>query len=189
MEIYELFCEMIRNRTTENKEAMNCLQYPCIAISPAISILRQELDSMVRVVFLLSIDDRAERRRLIESTLRGEKWKVLTPKGKYRDVTDREMVDQAQHLQGWTQSVYKFGCAFIHLSDFHNHHVQNPFAKLPDAEEQDILTHMRHYHGGPCHDNPDMQELARYVPRVLEKISGNLECYLKHIECNEMLDA
>lgn len=99
-------------------------------MSPAFSLLRQELDSMIRVIYLLAVKDPHERSRLIKATLRGERWKVQTARGKFRDVTDREMVDLAQGLQGWTQSVYRFGCAFVHLSDFHNHLVQNPFRKL-----------------------------------------------------------
>lgn len=167
---------------------MSCFTRPHEAMSPAFSILRQELDSMVRVIFLLHAKDIAERRRLINSTLRGEKWKVHTINGKLRDVTDREMVNISQELQGWTQSVYRFGCAFIHLSDFHNHLKQNPFEKLADEEKHYVLTHLREYHGGPCHDNPDMRELASYLPRVFEKIASNLACYLKQLEQDQQLD-
>lgn len=81
-----------------------------------------------------------------------------------------------------------FGCAFVHLSDFHNHFAEDPFAKLDEYEKQNILSHMRHYHGGPPHDNPDMKEISLYVPRVFEKVASNLECYLKQLEQNEMLD-
>lgn len=143
---------------------------------------------MVRVIYLLAINNLRERQRLIDSTLRGERWKVRTSKGKWRDVTDREKVDLSQQLQGWTQSVYKFGCAFVHLSDFHNHYAEKPFDKLEEAEKQDILLHMRHYHGGPCHDNPDIIELARYLPEVYKKIAGNLECCIKQLEKDETLD-
>lgn len=143
------FCTMIRNRSDENRRAMECFAVPHGVLSPAFSILRQELDSMIRVIYLLHIADPVERRQMIQSTLRGEKWSVPTPKGKSRHVTDRDMVELAQCLEGWTQSVYKFGCAFVHLSDFHNHHAQNPFQKLTDAEKQDVLAHMRSYHGGP----------------------------------------
>lgn len=146
------------------------------------SILRQELDSMVRTIWLLSIMDMAERTRLIKATLTGEKWTMTTNNGNARKITDREMVELAQKLQGWTQSVYKFGCAFIHLSDFHNHAVQDPFRRLPESERQDILVHMRNYHGGPPEDNPDMAEIARYLPHVFDKIAGNLEFYLKLLE-------
>ncbi len=143
---------------------------------------------MIRVIYLLATKDLAERRRLIQSTLRGEKWKVQTAKGKLREVTDREMVDLTQRLQGWTQSVYRFGCAFVHLSDFHNHFAQNPFDKLSDQEKKHILSHMRHYHGGPAHDNPDMQELSMYIPRVFEKIADNTKCYLEQLERGETKD-
>lgn len=184
----KIFCGMVRNRSDENRMAIQCFSRPHGVLSPAFSILRQELDSMIRVVYLLTVTDLIERQRLIDSTLCGEKWKVQTNKGNWRDVTDKEMVDLAQYLHGWTLSVYKFGCAFVHLSDFHNHLVQNPFEKLIESEKQDILTHMRNYHGGPCHDNPDMAELCAYVPQVFEKISGNLKFYLKELEHNRALE-
>lgn len=130
----QTFCGMIRNRSEENRQAMRCFPGPYRVLSPAFSILRQELDSMIRVIYLLSIRSVTERRRLIKSTIQGEKWKVKTSKGKWSDVTDREMVNLAQQLQGWTQSVYKFGCAFVHLSDFHNHLTENPFDKLKDLK-------------------------------------------------------
>ena len=143
---------------------------------------------MVRTIWLLSIKDMAERTRLIHATLTGEKWTLPTSNGKSRKITDREMVELAQKLQGWTQSVYKFGCAFIHLSDFHNHAVQDPFLRLPESERQDILRHMRNYHGGPSGDSPDIEEIAHYLPRVLEKIAGNLDCYLKSLEDGKGVD-
>jgi hypothetical protein len=164
---------------------MHCFSGLHGVLSPAFSILRQELDSMIRVIYLLQTSDQNERQRLIQYTLQGEKWQISTPKGKFRKVTDREMVDLAQQLQGWTQSVYRFGCAFVHLSDFHNHLVQDPFQRLSEEERQNVLSHMRAYHGGPLHDNPDMAELSCYLPRVFDKISGNLKCYLEQLECGK----
>jgi hypothetical protein len=164
---------------------MRCFSQPHGVLSPAFSVLRQELDSMIRVIYLLSINNLTERQRLINLTIKGEKWKVRTPKGKWRNVTDQEMVNLSQQLQGWTKSVYKFGCAFIHLSDYHNHLAENPFDKLEKPEKKDILSHMRYYHGGPVHDNPDMVEIASYLPQILEKITSNLESYLKQLEQNK----
>jgi hypothetical protein len=183
----QTFCGMVRNRSAENRRAMACFTRPHEAMSPAFSILRQELDSMVRVIFLLKVKNITERRRLINATLRGEQWKVPTAKGKHRAVTDREMVNLAQQLQGWTQSVYRFGCAFVHLSNFHNHFTQNPFERLGNGEKEHVLAHMRHHHGGPSNDNPDMRELAGYLPEVFKKIADNLECYLKELERDQQL--
>lgn len=143
---------------------------------------------MIRVIYLLSIKDLAERRRLIRSTLRGERWKVQTPKGRFREITDRDMVDLAQKLHGWTQSVYRFGCAFVHLSNFHNHRGQKPFAQLSDEERLDILSHLRYYHGGPARDDPDMRCLSLYIPMVFRKITDNVACYIKQLKRSEVLD-
>jgi hypothetical protein len=184
----ETFCRMIRNRSDENRRAIRCFDRISEVLSPAMAILRQELDSMIRVIYLLGIRDIAERKRLISSTLQGKKWKVWTDRGKWTDVTDRRMVDFAQQLQGWTQSVYRFGCAFVHLSDFHNHIAENPLDKLETAERQNVLFHMRYYHGGPCDDNPKMAEFASYVPQVFGKIADNLDCYLKTLEADGTLD-
>jgi hypothetical protein len=177
----EAFCAIIENRSDENRQAMRRFDDPHRVLSPAFSILRQELDSMIRVIYLLQITDLSERERLIKATLSGGKWKLQTNNGKFRDVTDREMVEIAQQLEGWTRSVYRFGCAFVHLSEFHNHLAENPFQKLSDAERQDILSHMRNYHGGPSCDSPDMKEISEYLPRIFNKIADNLIFYLAEL--------
>lgn len=179
------FCEIIRKRSVEHSKAMSRIgDLPGIMVS----ILRQELDSMVRVIYLLAIQDISERKRLVIQTLNGETWTVKTVNNKNRKVTDREMVDFANSLRGWTLSVYKFGCAFIHFSNFHDYSVTNPFDLLNINEKTDILKHLRNYHGGPIIDNPSFDELSAYFPKVFDKISGNLECYVKHLENNEALD-
>jgi len=153
-----------------------------------VSILRQELDSMVRVIYLLSISDFEERKRLMEQTIDGEGWTVETRKGKKSKITDREMVELSNQLHGWTRSVYKFGCAFIHLSNYHAYMSKNPLESLSAVEKKDILSHMRNYHSGPNSDSPSFGELAMYFPMVFEKIAGNLECYLKDLENNKTLE-
>lgn len=148
-----------------------------------IVVLRQELDSMVRVIYLRAQNSEL-RGLLIEASVRGEKW---AKQGSRAAVTDKEMVALAQGLQGWTQSVYKFGCAFIHLSKFHDYNDRDPLLELPDDERMDILQHLRNYHGGPAGDPESFGELVPYLPRILKKISGNLECYLKELEVGDEL--
>ncbi len=177
------FCEIIRKRSSEHTEAMGRLHGLHGMMT---SILRQELDSMVRVIFLLNIEDLDERRRLISLTLDGQKWTLQTQNGKQRKVTDRDMVDIANDLQGWTSSVYNFGCAFIHLSNFHDYSASNPFDALSSTEQRDILHHMRHYHFGPYTDHPSFNELAFYFPDVYRKIASNLESYVKNLESNQL---
>jgi predicted AlkP superfamily pyrophosphatase or phosphodiesterase len=183
MDEIEKFSAIIRKRSSEHSEAMHRVEdLPGMMVS----ILRQELDSMVRTIFLLSIDDLDERKRLITQSLNGEVWSVKTEKGKNKKVTDREMVELSNKLQGWTLSVYKFGCAFIHFSNFHDYSARNPFESLDEVKQKDILEHLRYYHGGPATDRPNFGELSSYFPRVFNKISDNLECYLEELESNDV---
>jgi hypothetical protein len=147
-----------------------------------ISVLRQELDSMVRCIYL-SYQGHERRSLLIDASVYGEKWSQDKNRA---SVTDKEMVELAQSLQGWTKSVYKFGCAFIHLSRFHDYNDRDPLAQLPVVERLDILEHCRHYHGGPSSER--FEDLIPYLPRVLEKIAKNLESYLVELEHGKILD-
>jgi hypothetical protein len=177
----EMFCRQIRARSTEHREAIHLLHSRRL-LSQVVAILRQELDSMVRVIFLLAIADKPYRQQLIDASVNGAKWTV---KGKSAGITDREMVELAQSLHGWTQSVYKFGCAFIHLSSFHDYEHRDPLLALPKNEKAAILKHMQAYHGGPTVPEPTFEDLLPYFPAIFEKVAGNLEYYVQHLEAEE----
>ena len=171
------FTQQIRRRSREHARAIDMIAKVGL-VAPAVSILRQEVDSLVRVIFLLA-QPSPYREDLIRASINGERW--LRPNGR-SSVTDREMVDLSTRLIGWTQSVYKFGCAFVHLSNLHNYDVNDPLAKLPGTEREDILRHMRYYHGGPKSDHPTLDDLLPFIPKVLKNISDNLEYYLEQLE-------
>ena len=179
-----IFLRQVRSRSLEHQRAMQLLAGARLAGQMA-SVLRQELDSMVRVIYLLT--QTPERRNLlIDASVRGEKWSQEASRAK---VTDKEMVELAQTRQDWTLSVYKFGCAFIHLSDLHDYNDRDPLARLPVAERDDILEHCRKYHGGPAHGAERFDDLVPFLPHILNKISGNLECYLSALENGEVRSA
>jgi hypothetical protein len=75
----------------------------------------------------------------------------------------------------WTQSVYKFGCAFIHLSALHDYENRDPIGLLPETERSDLIAHCRNYHGGPIQEAPTFRDFVPYLPDVLKKISSNLD--------------
>ncbi|KAI3494617.1 hypothetical protein L1887_40596 [Cichorium endivia] len=169
-----VFTRQILSRSSDHKRAMQLLAAANIP-SQMMAVLRQELDSMVRVIYLLS-QEPASRTILIEASVNGQQW--LQPGGRGR-VTDREMVELAQQLQGWTRSVYTFGCAFIHLSNLHDYNDRDPMSLLPAKEREAILHHCRYYHGGP--EGSAFIDLLHYLPSILEKVSGNLKCYLAQL--------
>lgn len=129
----QVFCRQIRARTAEHRAAMRAVtELP----GQMISILRQELDSLVRVIFLLAQRDRDDRGTLITLAVEGKPW---TAQGSRQRVTDRQMVELAQSLHGWTRSVYRFGCAFIHLSNMHDYKERDPVLSISDEERNAIL--------------------------------------------------
>jgi hypothetical protein len=176
------FCKILRKRSQEHSAAITRIGN---LHGVVMSILRQELDSMIRTIYLLSIKDISERKRLIQQTLSGKKWTLITSKGNNKTITDKEMVELSNKLQGWTLSVYRFGCSFIHLSRYHDYSSINPFNLINNEERNNILKHLRYYHAGPMNNNPSFDKLAHYFPSVFEKISSNLECYIKDLENNK----
>lgn len=148
-------------------------------VGQAVSILRQELDSMVRVIFLTNTNNPEFRDTLIQQTHNGERWRELDGRG---IITDRVMVDLADQLNGWTASVYKFGCAFIHLSNYHDYQHTDPFAQLSHEERNDIKHHLNHYHGFPMDREVTMESVSMYLPMVFDKIHDNLERNIKELE-------
>lgn len=123
---------------------------------------------------------------MVDASVAGQKW---THENSRMPVTDKEMVDAAQNLQGWTKSVYKFGCAFIHLSYLHDYNDRDPLVLISIQERSDLLEHCRYYHGGPALHSENFSDLVPYLPRVLEKIANNLGGYLGALERNEVFNA
>jgi hypothetical protein len=170
------FCRIVRQRSVENSNA-SLLLFRSGLKGHVIGVLRQELDSMVRVIYLLNQSE-VDRSKLISQTLTGVKWRLTSG----RQVTDRDMVDIADRLNGWTLSVYKFGCAFIHLSFYHDYQLCDPFKSISINDKIDIVKHLNGYHGYPLDRDLSLDSISMYMPMIQEKISSHLECYLKDLE-------
>jgi len=181
----ETFCRQVRSRSAEHRKAITLLHGENL-VSQTVGVLRQEVDSMVRIIYLLSLSDLAYRNELVQASVEHRQW---TEKGKKRKITDREMVELANQLQGWTESVYRFGCAFIHLSSFHDYQNRDPMSVISDEERTAMLKHMMYYHGGPSSPDPSWQDVLPYLPKVFDKISMNLEHYIEQLETQKVIHA
>jgi hypothetical protein len=138
--------------------------------SVEVSILRMELDSLVRVTYLNHHCDVVQRAELLT--------RATTPSIKF-GVADRDMVDFAEGLTGWVRRVYDYSNAFIHLSSQHDYGVHDPFQRLDHDERAAIASYLHQYHGGTVATDSTFEEIADYVPKVFEKIAKNLEHYSK----------
>lgn len=176
-----IFCRMVRKRSVENNTAFQLLINQNVDVySPLVSLLRQELDSMIRVIFLLNIKNLQEIERLVALTINGEMWHTINS-GKKTIITDKAMVDIANDLQGWTKYVYKFGCAFIHLSSYHNRFSVEPLTQLDDQDLNAIKKYIEQYHGQCESATVSIQDILHYLPNIFNKITSNLECHVSDL--------
>ena len=180
----ETFCRQVRARSAEHREALRVLG-PANLHGQAVAILRQELDSLIRVIYLLTIRDRGRRAQLVAAAVEGRPWKHERSR---KRITDREMVEVAQNLHGWTEAVYRFGCAFVHLSSMHDYAERDPMSQITDEERALIVRYLRYYHGAPDDDNPSLASIVPLLPRVFKKIADNLECYIANLERDEDIE-
>lgn len=178
-----IFCRQVRNRSLENKKAIQLLHHNALT-GNIMSVLRQELDSMIRCIFLLSLPDPEYREQLIHDAVDGKAWRT---KDRKRKVMDRDLVELSSRLHGWTQNVYAFGCGFIHLSAFHDYSARDPLELLSAEEHHNVAHYLRYYHGVGMNQNTKFSDVAHILPAVFEKISTNLECYLRDLESGSCL--
>ena len=173
-----IFCRQVRMRSQENGKALQALHHNGL-LGNLIGVLRQELDSMVRCIFLLSITDKQYRDQLIHDSVSGNAWRSQDGR---RKITDKDMVNLSNNPHGWTQDVYKFGCGFIHLSAYHDYSERDPFDSLTPEDRRNIADHIQYYHGVMIDNTTKLRDIEFVLPGVFKKISDNLECYVRDLE-------
>lgn len=177
------FCDVIYQRSEEHSKAF-ALMLQNTLYGQAMSILRQELDTLVRLIFLLShnVNDRAH---FIQQTLNGEKWKYPNSR---RPITDREMVELSNGLHGWTSYVYKLGCAFIHLSILTYYKGINPFSCLAAEDNLNIKLFLHQYHSFPLDTELNMKTIIPYLDKIFDKVSSHVVYYTDKLCHYENID-
>jgi len=60
--------------------------------------------------------------------------------------------------------------------------------QISEAERNAVLSHLRHYHGGPRGSSPRFSDIIPLLPGVFRKIADNLEYYVKQIEQDGSLE-
>lgn len=143
-----------------------------------IAVLRQELDSIIRVLYLFQ-QPNSRRAELIKESVNGVRWHRADSTA---FVTDREMLELSSKLIGYDKYVYKFGCHFIHLSNMHDYNDRDPLYLIPAKERKEIISYINDYHGGPTGNAIRFVDLVPYLPDVFDKVSGNLDCLLEMLE-------
>ncbi|HFB54665.1 MAG TPA: hypothetical protein ENJ46_01970 [Hellea balneolensis] len=173
------FLRLIRARTTENKAALLVLMNANF-YGVAFGLLRQEIDSLIKVAYLADNSD-ARVRKHIRSLVSGERWRHETERGKLVYVTDREMLDKSKSLIGWEKTVYEFGCKLIHLSEFHDYDNIDPISTFFDDQVEEIIGYLKQYHEFEG-ESLDLNVLIEYLPNVMDKVCANTLGYVSILE-------
>lgn len=179
MNFLEIFIQQVRARSEENKKAFDLLYLQkCYGV--CIGIIRQELDSLLRVSYLIDWEKgyqfRSNAYDLIKNSVEEGKWQFLNEKNKIQRVQDKEMLDEG----GWESIVYAFGCGLIHLSNKHLYQDFDPVLQLQQEEKERIVSYLNIYHGF-CKEEVNMKDIIDYLPKIYEKIYGNIEGHLEEI--------
>ena len=174
------FCNIVKNRSEENSKAINLLISKKL-YSTAVSVLRFELDSMIRVLYLLSCAP-YNREHHLQQFFQDQRWEK---NGKH--VTDRLMLNKAINLHGWASKVYDFACAFIHLSYYHDYFNDDPFSRMDKKDLEIIKNYMIEFHEFQKQEIITFNSLKPYMSNIFQKINGNLKCYIENLEENPPL--
>ncbi|WP_146140471.1 hypothetical protein [Zobellella endophytica] len=176
MDYLTIFRDQAKLRSAENQKAFEVLiNNGCYGV--AAGLLRQELDTLIRVTYLCYEDlDIEYGRQLIKDSVEGRRWKKINLKGKSVPITDREMVNLAKHLGGWEGYVYDFGCKFIHLSDAHYYEFVDPIEKISTEDKELIISYLKEKHEYP-HEELTFELVKPFLPSVMEKIANSIEFF------------
>jgi hypothetical protein len=179
----EIFCRQVEHRSGENFMAFHML-YQAKLYGNILSIIGQEIDSMIRVVYLLSVVDLGYRNSLIRASVSGERW---THNGTTKIITDRQMVDVATKLEFWVREAYKVRNGFIHLSNFHDYRHRDPLTLIPKQDKREILKHLRRWHNCPKQGDPDFEDIVPCLPNVISKMRSHLSDYIRKLRNQQVI--
>ena len=138
---------------------------------------------MIRVIYLLRLD-LPDRETVAKGVLAGQGFCYANG----LRITDKDMLVVTERLHGWSRNVYTFGCAFIHLSSLHAYASVDPLDQLTSDDRRTIADHINYYHGASLTERSRFVDLIPFLPRILNKITGNLSCYLDNLEAGDLLE-
>ncbi|WP_010116128.1 hypothetical protein [Acinetobacter sp. P8-3-8] len=166
MNYLEKFSAQINARTLENTEAFEVL-FDKQLYGVCIGLLRQELDTLMRLTYLNTLEDNNEKIIIITKSVDLGVW------GLNKRISDADMKKIIPNNIGWANNVYEFGNRFIHLSGFHLYKLEDPITKIDTDELNKIIGYLEDKHGFKKVENLTFQHLLNYLPDVMKKITEN----------------
>jgi hypothetical protein len=173
------FVNLIKEKSSVNNASLVSAQEQKL-YAQAIDILQQDIDSLLRVSYLLTIGDRSERSALMEAMLKGEEWKT----GK-KNITGSDMAAVVLHFNKWIAEVFDFGNLFTKITDHHDYKSADPLANLTSIQKTTLRYYLSTYHQFPYDMAMNFSNVLSYLPKVSTKVITNLKRNLVDLENNK----
>jgi hypothetical protein len=178
----QTFINSIKSRMEENKKAFSLLMQEKL-YSLIGSILRLELDSLIRMAYINSKKDESDKEVLLSQFINGNRWSY-----EKKLVTDRMMLNNLMCRLGlgWAEPIYDICCAFIHLSPYHDWGEIEPTNNLTIENRKTIVEHVKAHQHKDLDLNFGFYDLVSIADGIFDKLQGNLKCEIETFEKNIM---
>ena len=168
------FFKIVKARSDENEKAFALLmQGECYALVGA--TIRMELDSLIRLFDYKGADD-SRKEQLLDEFFKGRSWSKL----------EWKLVESMSSTIGWTEHIYKFCCAFVHLSPYHDWATNDNIPNLTRKRRRLIVQELRNQQNDTwgydttlsIEEDFTFSDLILFAPHIFKKLRGNLLCEL-----------
>ena len=171
--------QLINHRLEENWKSFNLL-FNMKHYGNCISILCQELDQMISILFVLNRNE-YERNHLINLSANSHRWYFLDENNKKIYVVEKDLIAYADSLKGWEKSIYEFGLSFQKLSINFNYLLKDPIQGMSEMERKQISDYIQEYHDKSFPDTFGILELVPLLEKIFTSITQRIGSYLDKI--------
>jgi hypothetical protein len=173
------FRKIIEHRLDENWKSFTLL-FNMNHYGNCISIMCQELDQMIAILFLLNRNE-VERKHLINLSTNNHKWYFLDYETKKNYINEKDLINFADTLIGWDKSIYEFGLSFNKLSINFNYLMKDPIVGMSESDKSKIYTYIKTYHSYEFPVQFGLKELVPLLKEVFTIITAKIGAYLEKL--------
>ena len=169
--------KIVLQRLEENRKSFDLL-FGIKHYGNCISIMRQELDQVIKLLFLLN-STKDEQKQYIDASINNHRWFILGTDNKKNYITDDDLTTFSETLVDWDKSIYEFGLAFGSLVNTFNYGTKDPIKSIGENDKEKIYKYIVEYHNKIFPKEYDLGKLILELPTILNKISINLQKYME----------
>jgi hypothetical protein len=175
----EEYKKMVTHRLEENIKSFHLL-FGMKHYGNCISIMCQELDQMIRILFLINSSSN-EKQQFMYSSINSHKWYITNKENKKVYITDEMLLKFAETLKDWDKSIYQFGFSFKNLTNNFNYGSRDPIKSMSKMDRDKLFCYITEYHQKEFKSDFTIEDFIPILPEIIEKISIYMKIYLDKI--------